>query len=90
MEDRSWSIGKRFSCGFIAWSAFTTAAEEPSKIKIVQYILSIINCTIDRRNRRASDYLQGAQRDRQTRSASSSSACLVVFLLCIVFQERMV
>jgi hypothetical protein len=32
------------------------------------------------RNRRASDDLQDTQRDRQTRKASSSSECLVVFL----------
>jgi site-specific DNA recombinase len=42
------------------------------------------------RNRRASDDLQDAQRDRQTRLASSSSERLVIFLLCLVFQERMV
>jgi hypothetical protein len=40
------------------------------------------------RNRRASDDLQDDQRDRQTRSASSSSERLVVFLLCLVFRER--
>jgi site-specific DNA recombinase len=40
------------------------------------------------RNRRASDYPQEDQRDRQTRSASSSSERLVVFLLCLVFRER--
>jgi len=33
---------------------------------------------------------QEAQRDRQARSASSSSEHLVVFLLCLVFQKRMV
>jgi hypothetical protein len=53
-------------------------------------LLLIVNHTIDRRNRRASDYLQEGQRDRQTRSASSSSERLVVFLLCVVIQERMV
>jgi len=42
------------------------------------------------RNRRASDDLQDAQRDRQTQSASSSSERLVAFLLCPVFQKRMV
>src|SRR5260221_7302199 len=42
------------------------------------------------RNRRASDDLQDTQRDRQTRKTSSSSAHLVVFLLCLVFQERMI
>jgi hypothetical protein len=42
------------------------------------------------RNRRASDDPQDAQRDRQTSKASSSSERLVVFLLCLVFQERMV
>jgi hypothetical protein len=42
------------------------------------------------RNRRASDYLQDAQRDRQTSSASLSSEHLVVFLFRIVFQERIV
>jgi hypothetical protein len=41
-------------------------------------------------NRRASDDLQETQRDRQTRKTSSSSAQLVVFLLCLVFQERMI
>jgi site-specific DNA recombinase len=40
------------------------------------------------RNRRASDYPQETQRDRQTRDASSSSARLAIFLFCIVFQER--
>jgi hypothetical protein len=38
----------------------------------------------------ASDNPQDAQRDRQTRKASSSSERLVVFFLCIVFQARMV
>jgi len=42
------------------------------------------------RNRRASDYRQDAQHDRQTHEATSSSPRLAVFLLCIVFQERMV
>jgi hypothetical protein len=42
------------------------------------------------RNRRASDYLQEGQRDRQTREAGSFSERLAVFLFCIVFQERMV
>src|SRR5215469_3099262 len=41
------------------------------------------------RNRRASDDLQDAQRDRQTREAGSFSERLTVFLFCIVFQERM-
>ena len=39
---------------------------------------------------RASDNLQDAQRDRQTQEASSSSVRLAIFLLCLVFQERMV
>jgi hypothetical protein len=39
------------------------------------------------RNRRASDDLQDAQRDRQTRKASSSTGSLAIFLWCIVFQE---
>src|SRR6266849_3452018 len=52
--------------------------------------LAIVNYTINRRNRRASDDLQDAQRDRQTGSASSSSARLAIFLLCIVFQERII
>ncbi len=34
--------------------------------------------------------LKDTIRDRQTRSASSSSERLVVFFLCLVFQERMV
>ena len=37
------------------------------------------------RNRRASDYLQGAQRGRQARADSSSSACVTVFLISIVY-----
>jgi hypothetical protein len=41
------------------------------------------------RNRRASDYPQEDQRDRQTREAGSFSERLTVFLFCIVFQERM-
>jgi hypothetical protein len=41
------------------------------------------------RNRRASDDPQVGQRDRQTRSASSTSERLIVFLFRIVLQERM-
>jgi len=52
--------------------------------------LAIINYTINRRNRRASDDPQDAQRDRQTQKAGYSSKRLAVFLLCIVFHERMV
>jgi hypothetical protein len=40
------------------------------------------------RNRRASDDLQDALRDRQTRQASSSTGSLAIFLLCLIFQER--
>jgi hypothetical protein len=39
------------------------------------------------RNRRASDYLQDDQRDRQTRSANSSSAPLAGLLFCVVYIE---
>jgi len=42
-----------FNRVFIAWSAFTTTAESPSKRKIVQFNLAIVNYTINRRNRRA-------------------------------------
>src|SRR5262249_8305927 len=42
------------------------------------------------RNRRASDYRQDTQRDRQTQSASSFSKRLAVFFFCLDFQERMV
>src|SRR6266566_2283513 len=35
-------------------------------------------------NRRASDYLQDDQRDRQTRADSSSSECVTVFVMYIV------
>jgi len=42
------------------------------------------------RNRRASDDLQEDQRDRQIQNTSSSSECLAIFLLCPVFQARMV
>jgi hypothetical protein len=72
MEDRSWNIGKRFACVFTAWSAFTTTAESPSKRKIVQCNSAIVNCTINRRNRRASDYRQEDQCDKQTQKVSSS------------------
>src|SRR5215467_15102323 len=43
-----------------------------------------------KQNRRASDDPQDTQRDRQTQQVSSSSAHLVVFFWCVVFQERMV
>jgi hypothetical protein len=42
------------------------------------------------RKQQASDDPQGAQHDKQTHEATSSSASLAAFLLCIVFQERMV
>jgi hypothetical protein len=42
------------------------------------------------RNRRAFDDLQDALRDRQTDKASSSTGSLAIFLLCIIFQERIV
>jgi len=51
--------------------------------------LAIVNYTIDRRNRRASDDPQDAQRDGQTSETSSSTGSLAL-LVCIVFQEQMV
>jgi hypothetical protein len=43
---------ERVSPGFHFLPAYTTTAESPSKIKIVQCNLAIVNYTINRRNRR--------------------------------------
>jgi hypothetical protein len=40
-----------------------------------------------RRNRRASEYLQGYQRDRQTRSATFSASCIFLFLLLAIYSR---
>jgi hypothetical protein len=53
-------------------------------------VLVLVLSKWERRKQQASDDPQDAQRDRQTRSASLSSECLVVFLWCVVIQERMV
>jgi hypothetical protein len=89
MEGRSWNSRKSFARGFIACSTFTMTAESPVKRIIMQCNLAIVDCTINRRNRRASDDPQDAQRDRQTEQASSSTWSLAIFVVSR-FQARMV
>jgi hypothetical protein len=84
---RKTGIPKLVSLAYYFWLKFVSSSSRAKNSTID----SLISCFGRRsRNRWASDNLLEAQRDRQTRSASSSSARLVFFLLCIVFQERMI
>src|SRR5712692_11827188 len=66
-------------------AARTTEYSFPERLALqVSALAACLNYTINRRNRRASDYLQDEQRDRQTRSASSSSERLAGLLFCVV------
>jgi hypothetical protein len=78
---------ERVSPGFHFLPACTTTAESPSKLKIVQCNLAIVNYTINRQNRRASDDPQDAQRDGQTRKATCSVSHISLFL-CLTAYSR--
>jgi hypothetical protein len=80
-------IPKLVSLAYYFWLKFVSSSNRSKNSTIG----SLIPCLGRRsRNRWASDDLQDAQRDRQTQEASSSSAHLAIFLLCLVFQEWMV
>lgn len=57
VEDKSWHRRKKFRPCFRFMICLHNACGKPSKRKIVQCNLAIVNCTINRRNRRASNSL---------------------------------
>ena len=81
MEDGSWNSMNTFRPRFHVIARLHDNCGKSLQKKNSAINFAIVNCTINRRNRRASDDLQDALRDRQTEQASSSTWSLAIFVV---------
>src|SRR5262245_60050802 len=88
MENGSWNSRNTCLYVFMHLSTYTISVESPSKRKIYTNNLAIVNYTISRRNRRASDDPQDTQRDRQTRTTTHSAFLSLLSFCLLLVQER--